>query len=378
MSKTKTSGMNKNQAKAVVAVLLSAVLLVGGGAVGYGMATDWTYQKATQIEQPDEEQPDEAISVGGAVISGGEGNGIQLYAARITPEFYSDYGVTAQADTAYTITATITPDDATWKDLTWTCEFANASSSWAQGKDVSDYVTINDTTSNINTVTCLNPFGEPVIVKATSKADPSITATCQVDYVKKVKSFEITSYNGKDAVTLKEVEDMELYLDITYSDGTLTPEVKVNVQAKAAAGLVNGLDDIERLSPECHDLPLYVVSDNTLLYETSETIPAGDQSNYFITDSSFSSMSWKNIIKSDCGCSYTQWGASIINEVKNIVYFAFRTPQQIATWQVTYVSKYNGVEYNSGTSNTITQLYDGSDQAVPVNGIEFDLPNIIF
>lgn len=84
MSKTKT--MSKGKAKGILAVCLSAVMLVGGGAIGYGLATDWTYQKGTQIEQPEDNE-------GNAIVTPSEENGIKVMSTRIAPADYAAYGV---------------------------------------------------------------------------------------------------------------------------------------------------------------------------------------------------------------------------------------------------------------------------------------------
>lgn len=178
--------MNNNGAKSVVAFLLCAAMLVGGGAVGYGMATDWTYEKGVQVEQPDEEQPDEELSEdnGGMQMSGAVNNGIKLMSSIISTADYEDYGVSPLAESAQTVTATVTPSDAFNQELDWSVEWVNPSSAWASGKSVSDYVTVTPESDGANkaTVSCLQAFGEQIRVVATSRDNSDVSGKVTVDY----------------------------------------------------------------------------------------------------------------------------------------------------------------------------------------------------
>lgn len=335
--------------------------------------TDW-FNKAEQEEQlPEEELPEEN---GGAIITEGtSAGGLKLMSASISPEDYDAYGVSPLAESAFSLTATVTPSDATWQDLQWDCKFLNAGSSWASGKNVAEYLSVPETKGNTINISCLQAFGEPIVITATSLANPSVSASCQVDYVKKITNFTMNSYNGTGAVTCVDADDVEFYIDITYSDGTITPETTVSLQAKVAIGYTTALDEIEFIHTECHSDVLYVVSDDTVVYTYSENLPEGNLDGYFFSDSGFASISWYQIIKSDCGCSSSKWGTSVVNQVKNIISSAFRSPANIAVWTMTYSSAYNGTTYSSGSAS-ITQLYDGSDQAVAVTDITFDKSNI--
>ena len=72
--------------------------------------------------------------------------------------------------------------------VTWGVEFVNADSEWASGKNVSDYVTVTPKSDFTRTVTITNkaPFGEQIRLTATLDGDSSKTASCTVDYVKRV------------------------------------------------------------------------------------------------------------------------------------------------------------------------------------------------
>ena len=64
----------------------------------------------------------------------------------------------------------------------------NASSAWANGKSVTDYVTVTPSADGALTavVTNLGEFGEQIKVTVTSRGNPSASAECTVDYIQKV------------------------------------------------------------------------------------------------------------------------------------------------------------------------------------------------
>lgn len=104
--------------------------------------------------------------------------------------------VASDGTTSQKIIATITPANLTKNSLTWSVAFNDPNSDWASGKTVTDYVTVSvDTDSDtICTVTCLQAFGEQIIVKCQSVDYPGIYATATVDYVRKVTTTTLTMY----------------------------------------------------------------------------------------------------------------------------------------------------------------------------------------
>ena len=177
---------------AVLAILL--VLVIGGAAALVGVLSngfkDWTkFQPDEQTEQA-EEQADN----GGAIINAPVENGVKLMSAKIPVAEYAANGVSAQAETAYTLTATITPADAANKTVDWSVAFVNPSSSWANGKKVTDYVTVTPTSDGALTATveCKQAFGEQIKVTATSTNNPEKSASCTVDYSQKVTGVSVS------------------------------------------------------------------------------------------------------------------------------------------------------------------------------------------
>ena len=135
------------------------------------------------------ENPEQNYTVdGGAIIGEGESNGIALMSAEIPVEDFAANGISPMAETAYTLTATITPDNADDKAVDWSVAFVNPESEWATGKTVTDYVTLTPTSDGALTanVECLQAFGEQISVTVTSRDNESATANCTVDYAKRV------------------------------------------------------------------------------------------------------------------------------------------------------------------------------------------------
>lgn len=134
-----------------------------------------------------EEQSHETAMDGGMVVGNAQSGGVALMSSRILSAEYEVYGVNALADTAHTLTATIEPSDATNKSVDYTAAWKNANSTWAKGKDVADYVTVQQASEgSLNaTVTCLQAFGEQVIITCTVTDNIDLKATCTVDYLRK-------------------------------------------------------------------------------------------------------------------------------------------------------------------------------------------------
>lgn len=174
--------------KFIFSNLLSLVLGIVIGAGGFGIVSN------IKTNEKVPEQTATLPDYGGAVIGETQENGIQMMKTAIPVEEYATYGVSEQAEKAYTITATVKPDDASNKNIKWNLSFKNASSTWAQGKKPSDYVTVtaSGTTNNTAVLTCKQAFGEQILLTAVSEYDSSKSAVCTVDYEKKLTGFSAT------------------------------------------------------------------------------------------------------------------------------------------------------------------------------------------
>lgn len=118
--------------------------------------------------------------------------------AAVAPEIYDSDTIglayAASASSTATITATVLPETAADRNVTWSIAWANADSSFASGKDVSDYVILSSK-GNVATVECLQPFGEKINVVASSASTPEISATCVLNYVRRIESASYYTYS---------------------------------------------------------------------------------------------------------------------------------------------------------------------------------------
>ena len=222
-----------------LAVLL--VLVIAGAAALVGVLSDGF--KNWDKFKPDEEQTQE----GGAIITEGESNGIKLMSAKISPESYDEYGISPMAETAYQLTATITPENATNKAVDWTIAFVNAESEWATGKTVTDYVTVTPTADGALTanVECLQAFGEQVRVTVTSRDNTSVKANATVDYTEKLSAVKATF--GSTVLTNGMTKSFDLdasgqpaevwTFDYTTSAHTIADEYTTTVKISFADGV---------------------------------------------------------------------------------------------------------------------------------------------
>ena len=158
--------------KFIFSNLLSLVLGIVIGAGSFGIAD--------KIRDKQSEPKNQIVITdnGGTVINNAAENGVRLMSEKLSPVLYAANGVSETAESAYTITATVLPEDASNKNLTWELSFKNPSSSWAKGKRATDYVTVSSSgdTNNVAVLSCKKAFGEQILLKAISAADNTKSA----------------------------------------------------------------------------------------------------------------------------------------------------------------------------------------------------------
>lgn len=217
---TNEAKKQRNSWLAVVGVLL-AIILVLGIVLGVSVKRG----KAEEPSKGDTPSQSTVAQAGGMLETEKQQNGIKLARAIIPVAEYAQYGISpTSAELAMTLTATITPEDAANKAVDWTVEFANAQSEWASGKTATNYVTATTQTDGAlqAVVTCKGAFGEQILVKVTSRDDPSKSASCTFDYVKRITGADVSLV----PVELKFSTQYSVSVTPKYSDGTLLGNYK--------------------------------------------------------------------------------------------------------------------------------------------------------
>lgn len=329
--------------KAVGAVALGLILVAGGITGGFFIG------KENGATNPSGEDS--------FVVSGGEGGGISLMSVTVPVSEYESKGVPSNAESAQTITATITPADAANKNVVWKLDWVDSGSEWATGKSVTDYVDIAEDIEIYHgsevTVYCLQPFGEQVQITAISEQNYSFKASCTCDYVKRLQDITAVMKRLIDGhletvttVTIGDGADYFIGADPVWTDGTIKPEFTMDNEfimqtTTIDQYLVNtyGLD-----SSKAHN---YV-------YEGS-----------FTCDGEF----WKNFYDKD----------AVTNNqfIRAVQACESQTRHGLIRGTVTVM--YNGKSYNpEGLVITIGFKYDISNMKVDAEGISMSDSNLIF
>lgn len=206
----------ESKVKQVVGGIAVALALILAGGVCGGLLQhhyNWGAEKPPVEDSTGGEEKPENSGGGEVSTEAGVSHGIKLAAVKLASSEYDEYGVSPLAETAYTLTATITPADAANKAVDWTIAFKNASSTWATGKTVTDYATVTPSADGALTAVVENvaAFGEQIVVKATSRDNTSAYATCTVEYLQRTTGYsfglhgnfhyEVSSTNTTASIT---------------------------------------------------------------------------------------------------------------------------------------------------------------------------------
>ena len=187
--------------KVISGVALGLVLVLAGGVCGGLLQRHFNWGEDPEVETPADEETPEG---GSSEIETAEEQGVKMSVRKLSTSEFAAYGVSALAEDAYTLTATVYPENASNKALDWSVSFVNASSSWATGKTVTDYVTVTPTSDGALTATVenLGAFGEQIQVRATSRDNPDAYATCTVEYLQRTMGYGVTLSGPDVDVTL--------------------------------------------------------------------------------------------------------------------------------------------------------------------------------
>lgn len=334
----------------LIAFILIGVMLVG---IIFG----W-FDKL--LEKPAEEEQQEPTA--NAVVDVTESHGIVLASAGIPQTLYSEYGISAQAENAFTLTAKVQPVNADNTNVAWSVAFVNPSSSWANGKQASDYIFIT-AIGKTATVACLQPFGEKIKVRVASEENAEIFAECTCEYVKRLSNFTFTpAVINFGNTSYTQVAD--------FGVGTITPTLTVKITKVVLddtfANRVKTNFSSEGCSyPYRFDTDWWFNSGNT-----AEYIKINEANKTFSKEYSSDFQTWFTYMDE------TDYSSSELNELAGCINRAFRlatknyTGKQ-GTMTVQYTVTYNNVTYNSETVS-VPVTFDGVSNAVSVTGVEME------
>lgn len=206
------------------AVLAGAFLVAGFGSSWFknGDITTWynSWGKGNQttVTPPDDTGDNtppavniegENVGINGTLLpSEVKGNGVRLMAAAIAEEDYSEYGISPLVDSAYTVTATVEPETATDKTISYSMQFITTDGeeeypayvTWANGENPANYLTISQGSAGSAeaVLTVQTAFGAPIKVTATSNSNPDVSASFVVHYIQRMESVtaSIAAPNG--------------------------------------------------------------------------------------------------------------------------------------------------------------------------------------
>lgn len=234
----------------ILAFVAIAAAFIGIFSNGF---TDWSkFQSEQENEQPPEEEQTDVTADGGAVIGESRGNGVSLLSAAIAIADYEEYGISPMAESAYQLTATVSPSDAYNKTVDWSVEWVNPLSTWASGKPVAGFVTVTPTSDGALTanVECKAAFGEQIRVVCTSRDNPNASAECIVDYAKRITGVTVklasAAYTVSVSSTSKEVTIPATFSTLHYAGitsttgvGTVSDSFTYSVKIKGSSTVAN-------------------------------------------------------------------------------------------------------------------------------------------
>ncbi len=210
----------------ILSIFMIAVLVIGGlqlFAKDKMKPSNW----GKKDETPDEDVGGLVVTPEDSEAEAGHVGKMTLRVAPIARENLGDYGLdAASVESAVTITATFTPESTTNQNISWDAKFANPSSEWATGKEISNYLSIV-TSKKQAVVTCKEAFGEKIILTATPESNPDLAKTCTFDYVARPISVNVGEWiSGRDttfsdSLTVRFNYATSIGIQVEYGVGTL-------------------------------------------------------------------------------------------------------------------------------------------------------------
>jgi hypothetical protein len=209
-----------------IAFLLVMVLLVG--IIMQVFATDDKYKPSNWFNKSEQTEENDDTTNGGSIIIDKSSKGVKLMSAEISKSDYETYGVSSKAESAYSVTASVYPEDAANQNVDFSVSFANSASAWASGKTVTDYVNViqsNDGSFDA-IIEKYKPFGEQIIVNVVSRSNSSAKASCTIEYQQRIEGY--TFAIGDNTFTTGGTTTGTVTPDLSKDDNCVSPIITTN------------------------------------------------------------------------------------------------------------------------------------------------------
>jgi hypothetical protein len=278
--------------KAIIAGVLSVVLLAGVGAGGYAIGRHVNNKK----------ENDEA-AVGGMVMTDVENSGgIKLMSKVIGTGDYSKYNIPTGTESAQLVSATVEPANATIKTFDWFIKFADdfvlnsyleqegytADGNSADGTSFYDTYKASDSITLVQQdnktdvlVLCNNGFAQQINLFARANGDNDSEAHIAMDYISDVTGVTVSDTNGAAKTVLstfgydseyEAIASTPTITGYTYDIGTLQPETlsTATIIFVADGQNIGASTDVEKTFGDKESITLYSV-DDVVTAENRET-----------------------------------------------------------------------------------------------------------
>lgn len=178
----------------IVSICSIVLVLLIGLALGVYFAIVNNNMSGGDVDAPSNIVPDDDMEVNVA-----EGDGMSLEIKRMSANTASD-------DITYTINVVFNPVDVSNRTCTWSLSWNNANSAWVTAEKGSSlflspqsYVDYS-LSANADSCTLIlkKAFGEQIVLSATSEDNQSATASCTLDYVKRLSSIDNLTFSATD------------------------------------------------------------------------------------------------------------------------------------------------------------------------------------
>lgn len=167
-----------------IAFILVAVLLVGLCLQVFGNGklkpSEW-FKKSENIENTEQQ------------------SAVRLSTMPIAEEDYDAYGISPQSESAVIITASVLPENATNKRLTWSMAWTDTSTvmNWSYNKNVNDYVALSISEDTLSaTLSSRQPFADTIRLTVAWEVNTAVQTNVNIGYKQKVEdvSLQLSTY----------------------------------------------------------------------------------------------------------------------------------------------------------------------------------------